>query len=105
MAFRNAAARLLAVAPISVIRGKRTSSQRVRHAAARRASAANGMAVVLWSRNCRYLLSWRRQPIMTLIAQSRGGAVRTFAHEPIAMRLVERACVVCEILTAHFLAE
>ena len=43
--------------------------------------------------------------VITFIAQSHGGAVRTFCACACCASAFERACLVCEILTAHFLAE
>jgi hypothetical protein len=43
--------------------------------------------------------------VMTLIAQSREGAVRTLGHEAITLRLSNALVSYAKILAAHFLAE
>ena len=75
MAFPNVAARLLAVRTIASVRHRCD----VDAAARSHSEAASSRSVAYHRKNYRYLPSSRRRMIITLLAQSHGGAVRTFA--------------------------
>ena len=83
----------------SEVRGQRLSSPHGRAGALRR--RRRGLVVEKFPLFALVAAS----AVITLIAQSHGGAVRTLGHEAYYAAVVERACLVCEILAAHFLAE